>query len=77
LGESFAAAAHRRQAAGMVIHPDILRELAATRYDTPLPSRCAPARPAHPAYGAKKARTSSSVTRARGLPVAIRPTMRR
>jgi DNA-binding transcriptional ArsR family regulator len=55
----------------------ILRALAATRYATPLPSRCTPARPAQPSYGAKKARTSSSVTRARGLPVTIRPTTRR
>jgi DNA-binding transcriptional ArsR family regulator len=46
-------------------------------YETPLPSRCAPARPAQPSYGAKKARTWSSVTLARGLPVAIRPTTRR
>ena len=57
--------------------PTSSAQLAATRYETPLPSRCAPARPAQPSYGAKKARTSSSVTRARGLPVAIRPTTRR
>ena len=61
----------------MLLHPDILRTLAATRYETPLPSTCAPARPAQPSYGAKKARTSSSVTRARGLPVTMRPTTRR
>ena len=69
--------AGRRQAGGMLLHHEILRALAATRYETPLPSRCAPARPAQPSYGAKKARTSSSLTRARGLPVAIRPTTRR
>jgi hypothetical protein len=63
----------------MLIHPDILKAVSRTRadYQTPLPSRCAPASPAQPSYRAKKARPSSSVATARAWPVVMRPTMRR